>query len=313
MAETNPIKSSDKWMVFLTLILAIWAIVLPVSLESIQWYLIGFLVLTIGIPHGASDLMIWLSFRDHPASKGHIIGFLLVYLTLVGLFVATWFLFPSLALLVFIIISAYHFGQSNFAEYPFKWDQLKPLVYVAWGLSVIAFPIVFDLHAADPVLQVLLGSTESIRPFLNDFGILISSVSLILSLFLFIISVQVNPVDKVWECLKVLILVFLFWAGGLWLSFIWYFTIWHSWGSVLDQLQYFRGSTQRFSQKQLIAGILPISLGALILMLWFMFFSGNLELNSQALAHFFMILAALTLPHMILMDRLYLSLFSMKN
>ena len=64
-------------------------------------------ILFFGVPHGAIDHKIHLKF----SKKSNVKKFILIYV-LVGLgFLLWWVLMPLKALLIFIILSAYHFGQ----------------------------------------------------------------------------------------------------------------------------------------------------------------------------------------------------------
>ncbi|MEO1438539.1 MAG: hypothetical protein AAFV80_23570, partial [Bacteroidota bacterium] len=68
-------------------------------------------------------------------------------------------------------------------------------------------------------------------------------------------------------------MIALFYTGGLWLSFIWYFTVWHSLGSFFDQFRFFVRSNEQFSISDLLKVVFPFSLGALLLIVAFIYFS----------------------------------------
>ncbi len=69
-----------------------------------------------------------------------------------------WYLFPSFSLIIFIIISAYHLGQSNLYYLTLPKKRLaKTLIYVFWGLFVIFGPIISNPKEVIAVLKNILG------------------------------------------------------------------------------------------------------------------------------------------------------------
>ncbi|MGB0633308.1 MAG: Brp/Blh family beta-carotene 15,15'-dioxygenase, partial [Flavobacteriaceae bacterium] len=68
----------------------------------------GFGILTFGIVHGANDLLLINKTTD---TKNSIFTQFFIYLTLVLLFFIFFYVIPSLALITFVILSSYHFGE----------------------------------------------------------------------------------------------------------------------------------------------------------------------------------------------------------
>lgn len=68
----------------------------------------GFGILTFGIVHGANDLL--LITKTTNTTKSIFTQFF-IYLTLVLLFFIFFYVIPSLALITFVILSSYHFGE----------------------------------------------------------------------------------------------------------------------------------------------------------------------------------------------------------
>ena len=68
------------------------------------------LISLVGLPHGALDPMVATRYgliRDFPSS----VWFLTIYSAIVGLVIGFWLLLPSLALVLFLLISSLHFGR----------------------------------------------------------------------------------------------------------------------------------------------------------------------------------------------------------
>jgi Brp/Blh family beta-carotene 15,15'-monooxygenase len=106
-------------------------------------------ILFFGVPHGAIDHKIHLKF----SKKSNVKKFILIYV-LVGLgFLLWWVLMPLKALLIFIILSAYHFGQElieDIAETP-----KDPILYLSWGLIVLVSPIILKFNELLPTLNFI--------------------------------------------------------------------------------------------------------------------------------------------------------------
>ena len=82
---------------------------LPVIYQDIVGFL---LILSIGVIHGANDLLIIKKYTRKDSLKSQITYFL-YYLGLVFLGFLFFYVFPSIALLSFVLVSIYHFGEQH--------------------------------------------------------------------------------------------------------------------------------------------------------------------------------------------------------
>lgn len=103
-----------------------------------QLAVLGALVVVAGLPHGGLDTVIarrmgWLS------SWRVSVAFHLAYLALAGLVVGLWLIAPGFSLLVFLLISAWHFGGD------WRLGGSAPLRFLA-GLGVLSLPAFSDLQ-----------------------------------------------------------------------------------------------------------------------------------------------------------------------
>ena len=85
-----------------------------ISLEN-QLIYSSILILLLGIPHGAIDHVLFFKKRKMSQLK-----FYSIYLGLSFLFVILWHILPVTSLILFLLISAFHFGESQFADIFFK-------------------------------------------------------------------------------------------------------------------------------------------------------------------------------------------------
>ena len=96
-----------------------------ISLEN-QLIYSSILILLLGIPHGAIDHVLFFKKRKMSQLK-----FYSLYLGLSFLFVILWHIFPVTSLILFLLISAFHFGESQFADIFFK-KSLR-FIFISFG------------------------------------------------------------------------------------------------------------------------------------------------------------------------------------
>ena len=244
-------------------------------------------VLLLGVPHGGLDGAVarrvgwptgwraWLSF--HAA-----------YVALSALVVVCWWVWPALSLGLFLLISAVHFGASDIAESGAEW-----LPWIAHGgLVCIAIPSLQpDLVA--PIFTTLVGP-ESI-PMLMD--IVTSLFPLwVLSCVAYCVYAYRNKQYRQ-SLLSLMVLIGLVYVLPPLVSFAFYFCFWHSPGHIrrlwrsLDKAERSRSLGEAF---------------VYTLLAWVSVAIAFLYLNSGATESSIQItfigLAALTLPHMLLVD-----------
>jgi len=87
-------------------------------------------MITVGIPHGAVDhLLVSGTWNQRKAPL-----FILRYLLLAGMIGVLWFWMPQIALIVFLLYSLWHFGETDGKSWDF--DCMTSLL---WGISVLLY------------------------------------------------------------------------------------------------------------------------------------------------------------------------------
>ena len=81
---------------------------------SFQNQIIGsfFLISLFGIPHGSIDNVIFLNETKISKSK-----FYFLYILSILIYSVFWYIIPLYSLILFFLISSYHFGESQLANY----------------------------------------------------------------------------------------------------------------------------------------------------------------------------------------------------
>ena len=114
-------------------------------------------ILFIGIPHGASDILI--ARRRFKNSWPKILFFLISYLFVAIIFTTAWFFYPLLCLMLFLFISGLHFGLLDTLKMPTS--SLKFFQALIYGLTPIIIPIVFHTREVNEIFKLLLFDENS--------------------------------------------------------------------------------------------------------------------------------------------------------
>lgn len=251
--------------------------------SSIDLYICGFLLLAIGIPHGAGDHLIAAKIAQRENLTFHLRPFIVYYLGIMLVYAALWFVSPLISFIIFIAISVFHFGDMEDVHpvEPAKtWVNLAKTICLGTGiLSFIlvshwpeAYRIITDMQVKLPaklpafsifssLLFLLLGfQKKNFHPFFNTF------FALVIGYFLPLIP-----------------------------AFICYFSCCHA-------ITSFEGMRKHLEMKieELYKKLIPFSLGAFLLGILYI----KLVSNDLQLYPIFIFLSLLTLPHFLLMHKL---------
>lgn len=196
--------------------------IFPDGDSTVQLAFFGIILLSVGIPHGAIDHLI----SNPKIDKKGLGKFLLVYLSLIGLYMTVWFFFPKLALFAFLLMSAYHFGQSHFLTAP-EHKTYSWLLFTSRG-GYFLFVILFgDWEATKLILSPLVD-----LEYLNQSGLLILGCIFILTL---ISQLFFGPKLNKIHLLELFILGPILYFSPLLIGFIVYFGFWHALPSMLAE------------------------------------------------------------------------------
>jgi Brp/Blh family beta-carotene 15,15'-monooxygenase len=108
-------------------------------IEQNEVLISGLLITLIGIPHGAIDHLLFIKKTNRSQ-----LFFYSFYLFLIVLYVLAWVFFPLISLALFLILSAYHFGQSQFEHYDKLSMEVKRIMGFFWGTSVLSFFVLIN-------------------------------------------------------------------------------------------------------------------------------------------------------------------------
>lgn len=248
-----------------------------------------------GIPHGAMDHHT-ASFLNR--SQFHLPRYLLRYLASALLYLLVWFVVPGVAFLLFLILTAWHFGETDLVRFGTTKNAMLIFLYgsclLMWLLLKDATVILYwtDLVTGNHHFSHRLISLLTAVPHFSWF--------LLLSL-LMLFAVYNNR--QQWpEVLLFLLFVFCAAYTSLLLGFVLYFAGWHS----VQALRDIKGLVfKNKSIRIIINHAWPAVLGAFVLLFLIIRFGSSGWINNNGLPSLFVLLSVLTLPHMLQMHQLY--------
>lgn len=269
--------------------------------EQIQFYFLIVTILFTGVPHGSLDFFIQKQSLIHSDQKTSTHLFLTKYLLSMLVYGLVWWIFPSLALLVFIGMSAYHFGEMDWPQH--SNTKLDSVLYSLYGFLLIAFILTSHIGSAAPILEIIVQKKYTVSFWLK-WGTLLFPYSVVLLtlnlFFLFFLRIYLG-----WE--KEVLYQFLFqtvligiiiYELPLYLSFGFYFGLWHSlisFNLIRRQMKITNDwSGWIFIMKKAIPFTAIAWLGIVLLIV----ISGMFQTEWLVLSNIFVGIAILTLPHL---------------
>jgi Brp/Blh family beta-carotene 15,15'-monooxygenase len=238
---------------------------------------------TLGMLHGALD--------HHVAFKVDAGGwprFLAGYLGVMVAYGLVWWMLPWLGLILFLGLTVWHFGQGDTAHLS---SRTPRLVAVTRSLAVLGvlFGVNLDeaLAIVSPVLMVAVPAWLGLAAAVGGLALHVATV--------------LRTTDAPFrELFDVAWLAVLFIQVPLLTGFTAYFVLWHSAGH-LRELQSF---LELPSLWDVIKKGIPMTVVALAGIVVFWFWIGSSLLPSHWILYGFVAISLLTLPHMILVDRM---------
>ena len=265
--------------------------------------MIGFaLVLSVGLIHGANDLLIIKKNSKFSSNYSQFWPFF-TYVGLVFIGFTFFYLFPSFALIAFIIVSVYHFGEQHLEAIPITKSLKNNYRFISIvSHGIILFTIIF-MNNINTVNNVFLSFKIN---FLNSNTL---NIILITTAIVYISTLVINKYLTSFifsEILFFVLFYFLSLTSTLILCFSVYFIFFHSILSIKDQVKYIYGNNDSSSLKRYLLNSMPYFILALIFLILFYNYA-EID-NSDLLPIIFTFLAAITFPHVIVIEKMYRSI-----
>ena len=172
------------------------------------------LILSIGISHGALDNQ-----KGKRLIKSYNINniyyFYLIYLTIAATIITIWLLAPTLSLIIFLIVAAYHFGKEDTEFLITKKSNLNIILYLLKGILIIIAPLMFHFVETINIFKFLMIQNEIFYSFLNfiENNYIISFIfliSLLTNIYFFLTGFKIVNLLIFFDFTSILILNYFF-------------------------------------------------------------------------------------------------------
>ncbi len=289
-----------------TFFIALLGLMLPQFLQEIEVILFVLIIFVIGIPHGATDHLLD---RYSKGKKFSYRAFLFIYIALGTLYAVFWYFFPLLSLLLFIVISTYHFGQSQllYLRMPQR-PWLKVASYMLWGSYTLCCIVLLNWSESWQILDEIfpglfspLLSYIKLTPYFLG-GLLVANISLFILLF---IRQNMSRGELMGELFNLVLIIGLAYYTPLLVGFAIYFGLWHSLISVRIEIKKVRTQRPYFSVLSFAKTALPLSASTLVIFSFVFLVNQQWGLLQSPYLLFFILISILTLPHVLFVQEFY--------
>ena len=261
-----------------------------------------FLILSIGISHGALDNQKGKRLSQlYNIQKSYF--FYLIY-SLIGVsIIIFWIFFPTLSLILFLIVASYHFGKED-TEFLINNKNVSNLIlYFLKGSLIIIAPLMFHFVETINIFKLLLIENENFYLFLNfieDNSILLFalSISLLSNIYYFLKDFKIVNILILFDFFSIIALNYFLTPL---VAFTIYFCFLHSFRHSISLITELNEKSLKISTITFIKKAIPLTVLTAILYIMSLYFLSNFyQLNDAILKVIFIGLASLTFPHILL-------------
>jgi Brp/Blh family beta-carotene 15,15'-monooxygenase len=268
--------------------------------ESFELILGFILIFTFGMIHGSNDLLIVNKILKNIKHYSKF-ALLTAYLFIVSIAILIFYWAPSLAMILFIIFSAYHFGEQHW-DHRFSTSKtlLKSSFYFSYGMLILF--MLFNFNDTGVKLIVFeITWYEITNLYVNTvLAILGGFIGVVLFTEFLTKRLSIQIILK--ELFTLAVLAIIFSSSSLIWGFSIYFILWHSIPSLIEQITFIYGDVKTDSALKYCKAALPywvISLVGMVIL--YAIFSSEKQFYSL----FFAFIAAVTFPHAFVMLRMF--------
>ena len=267
--------------------------------ETITLFICLFLILSIGISHGALD-----NYKANKLLKIYNIKnksiFFIIYIFISVLVIFVWSLYGTFTLLAFLLVASYHFGLEDTSFLHKGNSFLDQIFYLIKGSLIIFAPLFFHFDETLKIFETLMLS----KAFLTFLEIehWVINLCLFLSFIGYIYFAYKNKFDDFevlfLDMLSILILNYIF---SPIIAFTVYFCFLHSIRHIISLSYELDKNDFSNGVKVFIKKALPLTVvTALLYFMATFYLSKSYGLNDVIIKVIFIGLASLTFPHILL-------------
>ena len=261
-----------------------------------------FFILSIGISHGALDNKKGKKLSQLYNIKKSYFFYLIYSLIGIGIIIF-WLFFPTVSLILFLVVASYHFGKED-TEFLISNKNVSNLIlYFLKGSLIIVAPLMFHFVETINIFKLLLIENEKFYLFLNfieDNSILLFalSISLLSSIYYFFKDFKIMNILIFLDFFSIIVLNYFLTPL---IAFTVYFCFLHSFRHSISLIVELNEKSFKIGAITFIKKAMPLTVLTAILYVISLYFLSNFyQLNDAILKVIFIGLASLTFPHILL-------------
>jgi beta-carotene 15,15'-dioxygenase len=280
---------------------------------NLQCAFFAFFIFLTGIPHGAIDHLVEQKTAEKNQKSFNLAFFSARYVLTMAFYGLMWFALPSLSLLFFLLISAWHFGETDIENAPIKplWNTTR----FVFGCFVLLFILLFHSAETTPILARISQNNSTVLLIWNQ--LINSKLMILMSTFIstLILFYLANKNDLITfnksRYFRLFLILLLTYFLPLLPAFALYFGGWHALCSFDSIHNYLSNNSENNSENQPAFSILKtwsktlsfslLAFASLAFATWYWL---HFLQTFDPLPLLFIFLSLITLPHLNVMHKM---------
>lgn len=276
--------------------------------NNVQVIIFFVVLMFTGIPHGSLDFYINKKISSTNHTHSSALKFFIKYLGNMLAYAICWYFFPIFSFLLFIVLTAYHFGEIDWQMH--QSSLFNKLLFFVYGLITITYIITIHINDTANIINIVLNNfyTEQQLILWGNYLSIISIITITIYLVLIMAILPLLHYSKkaiYYFVVQSVLLFSIIYVMPFYIGFAFYFGCWHSFISfqyILKQLQLdatLKGWLMLF--KLSVPYTIVAFLGIAIIVVFF----SNIINQSTIISSMFIGIAMLTLPHLQVFTKLF--------
>ncbi len=293
-------KFTFTYLIFVYALFAVFALNGEISID-IQ--VIGSIILIslFGIPHGAIDNIIYLSSNKITRTR-----FYLIYILTIIIYCFFWWLTPIISLIFFLLLSSYHFGESQLVDYSFV--NKKKVIYLFWGFALISTLIFYNNNELLSLSNQFIDTQKFNQVFnalIFNYIFYFSNVVIISLLVYENYKLSISNQHLMNEIFLLILIHITFYLFPIIISFTLYFIFLHSVKVLKQEFDYLKSLQSDLNLIKFIKLLYPHTLLSIVFLVIFLLLMNFGFINISVFLFSIIGISVITLPHAIIMSNFY--------
>ena len=308
---TNVLRYIFKTPTWITVIsgifLLVWQSYQGFLSQNIQVAFFVTLILLTGIPHGSLDHLIQEANDKRQNRVYNFAKFIVKYLLLMAVYGLAWYWFSGISLMIFLIISAWHFGETDLENVPIN-SRIWSFTRLFYGFYILSFILLTHTEEVNPIIQQMITGQnnalvfwkfiqENVKQILYLFGLVLSTIFIVAQSEYFI------KFDKI-RILRLILILTLTIYLPLLPAFALYFGGWHALCAFDTIHGYLQKDHPLLTFKSVYLKALPFTIMAIIFLSAFLYYCKNYTQAYNPFPILFIFISLITLPHLVIANQM---------